>query len=56
MKSYSNENYDILTGFKLVKQNRFAKIYGHNAEKGPAQAKNVIGFANHFMKNAKSFN
>ena len=43
------------SGFELVKQNRFAKIYGHSIEKGPAQAKNVIGFANHFMKNAKSF-
>ena len=44
------------TGFELVKQNRFAKIYGHSVEKGPAQAKNALGFANHFMKNAKSFN
>ena len=46
----------MLSGFKLVKQNRFAKIYEHSVEKGPAQAKNVIGFANHFMKNVKSFN
>ena len=32
-----------LTGFELVKQNRFAKIYGHSVEKGLAQAKNVLG-------------
>ena len=42
--------------FELVKQNRFAKIYGDSVEKGLAEAKNVFGFANHFMKNAKSFN
>ena len=44
------------SGFELVKQNLFAKIYGHSMGKGLAQAKNVIGFANHFMKNMKSFN
>ena len=45
----------ILAGFELVKQNRFAKIYRRSVEKGLAQSKNVFGFANHFMKNAKSF-
>ena len=29
-----------MTGFKLVKQKRFAQIYGHNVEKGLVQAKN----------------
>ena len=31
------------TGFELVKQNRFANIYGHSVEKGLVQVKNVLG-------------
>ena len=44
-----------LTGFELVKQNRFAKISEGNKEKGPEQAKVFFGSTNHFMKNATSF-
>ena len=40
------------TGFKLVKQNRFAKKSKCSKEKRPEKR---CGFANHFMKNAKSF-
>ena len=43
-----------MSGFKLVKQNHFAKIYMGNKEKGPP--KKIFGFVNHFMKNVKGFN
>ena len=43
-----------MSGFKLVKQNHFAKIYMGNKEKG--QPKKIFGFVNHFMKNVKGFN
>ena len=55
-KKFFYFNEIIRSGSELVKQNCFAKIYGHSVEKGLAQTKNVFGFANHFMKNAKSFN
>ena len=42
------------TGFELVKQNRFAKIYKRNRKRVPP--KNFFGFVNHFMKNVKGFN
>ena len=41
------------SGFELVKQNQFAKIYMHNKEKG--LLKNVFGFVNHFMKKCEGF-
>ena len=40
--------------FELVKQNRFAKIYKRNKEKG--LPKKFLGFVNHFMKNVKDSN
>ena len=43
------------SGFVLVKQNQFAKICWRSVEKGSAQVENFFGFANHFMKSAKSF-
>ena len=43
-----------ISGFELVKQNRFAKICERNKEKG--QPKGVFGFVNHFMENVRSFN
>ena len=42
----------VFTGFELVKQNRFAKKSECSKEKGPEK---IFGFANHFMKNVKSF-
>ena len=42
------------SGFKLVKQNRFAKIYERNKKKGPP--KRFFGFVNHFLKNVKGSN
>ena len=44
----------MVAGFELVKQNRFAKIYKRNKEKGPPKI--FFGFVNHFMKNVKGFN
>ena len=43
----------LYTGFELVKQNRFAKIYKRNKEK---PAENFFEFVNHFMKNVKGSN
>ena len=43
----------MVAGFELVKQNRFAKIYKRNKEKGPPKI--FFGFVNHFMKNVKPF-
>ena len=40
--------------FKLVKQNRFAKIYERKKKKGPP--KRFYGFVNHFLKNVKGSN
>ena len=48
------QNDVTLKGFKLVKQNQFAKIYKRNKEKGPQNK--FFGFVNHFMKNVKGFN
>ena len=42
------------SGFQLVKQNQFAKIYMHNKEKG--LLKKFFGFVDHFMKNVKGSN
>ena len=42
------------SGFQLVKQSQFAKIYMHNKEKG--LLKIFFGFVNHFMKNVKGSN
>ena len=44
----------MVAGFELVKQNRFAKIYKRNKEKGPPKI--FFGFVNHFIKNVKGFN
>ena len=46
--------FENMTGFQLVKQNRFAKICRCNKEKG--QPKKMFWFVNHFIKNVKSFN
>ena len=43
-----------MSGFELVKQNRFAKLCKCNKEKG--LPKNFFGFVNHFMKNVKGSN
>ena len=43
-----------ISGFELVKQNRFAKIYKRNKEKG--LPKIFFGFVNLFMKNVKGSN
>ena len=53
--SFNVSTISYKTGFELVEQNQFAKITKHSKEKGWPQGK-VFGFANHFMKNAKSFN
>ena len=42
------------SGFQLVKQNQFAKIYMHNKEKD--LLKKIFGFVDHFMKNVKGSN
>ena len=42
------------SGFQLVKQSQFAKIYMHNKEKG--LLKIFFGFVDHFMKNVKGSN
>ena len=41
------------SGFELVKQNRFARIYKRNKEKVPPKI--FFGFVDHFMKNVKDF-
>ena len=45
-----------LSGFKLVKQNRLKKFLSAARKKKPVADENFFGFANHFMKNAESFN
>ena len=50
----SDESMILSTGFELIKQNRFAKIYKCNEEK--SLPKIFLGFVNHFMKNGKCSN